>query len=48
MDFALGFGLYLLGVISGSLVCLAILSDRPRYDLHTSPDNVEARARRVQ
>lgn len=29
MDLALSIGLYLVGLISGVLVCMAIMSDRP-------------------
>lgn len=29
MDLALSIGVYLLGLISGVLVCMAIMSDRP-------------------
>lgn len=49
MDFALGFGLFLIGAVCGGLVVLALMSDRPRYaEMHSSRDDLEARSRRVQ
>lgn len=46
MDFALALGIYLVGVISGALVAIAVMSDKPRHDLHSGPDDLERRARR--
>lgn len=49
MDFALGFGLFVLGAACGGLIVLALMSDRPRYaELHSYRDDVEARSRRIQ
>jgi len=47
MDFALCLGMFILGATAGSLLTHAWMSDRHPMDLHSGPDNVETRARRV-
>jgi hypothetical protein len=48
MDFALAFGIFLLGLVLGALVAIAIMSDKPRYaDIHSGRDDVENRSRQA-
>lgn len=51
MELALVVAIFVLGAVAGSLITLAMLSDRlePRsVDAHSFLDDLEARSRRVQ
>jgi hypothetical protein len=47
MDFALALGIFILGCVVGALIAHAWTADKHPMDLHSGPDDLESRARRV-